>query len=531
MVELAGRKKDLKAKMRPARYLSFYKQEDELLQYLKAKPEGERLDLAIYRQCFAGIRNSSRCQPLSEAERCGLAWVIAVGVELPHYGLKDLEKVVKSACALRAEEGEGRLVDFCGAPSWKEPVSLRDCARALDLLTTFFENGEQWSEVDHLFDQFYNGKHSLEDLVEALVKMQVVDEKLHLRDASAVKKLLEGLHKEDFPLTDKQIEQLGEFYERVDEYYRKWADCSMAEWVRMASQIRTESDGIDTDKTLQLVAIAKHVMRIQFKITLHPTQICTVLGKLLSGNRTGCLAQVKTGEGKSYIVTLLAFVLSMQNLGVHIVSSNQGLAKRDQQDGFSFFGRFGISTGHICVNFPEASRFLPDILYGTATDFEFAIMRELLDGCSLFSESLGREKRFDCVIVDEVDNLTIDTMLNKARLSQMAEESYEWVYEPIWRFMQGEAVDKSVKALRIFLEGYRKGCFRGKVPSLTDKQLMNWMLNAVKAGKRRRKTDYIIKPGEDGRLRIVIVDVNNTGELMESCRWGGGLEFKIRNSC
>jgi preprotein translocase subunit SecA len=265
----------------------------------------------------------------------------------------------------------------------------------------------------------------------------------------------------------------------------------------------------------------------------------------------GRLAQVRTGEGKSTIVTLLAFVHACQGKAVDIVSSSRYLARRDAEKYAPFFQAFHIDTSHICVDHPSDAHFRGQILYGTNTDFEFAWMRDQMRATQqrmLLRNGQMQPRPFNVVIVDEVDNLFIDCALNSARIGIPSPERREWVFAPILNFVNDhkEELDVAFKKdeeISSLLIPYQLvaplrnalGQIQGNahdLKTISDQQLLKWLRSAWEAlDQLQERTAYVIKkqkvddPFEESRLRdeIVIVDWRNTGRLNEKSRWQNGV--------
>lgn len=343
-----------------------------------------------------------------------------------------------------------------------------------------------------------------------------------------------------FPLNKEEITLLERQFEVVQKLCEEKKALPLEALSSMALAIREKASKgpLNEEDLLHLVAIGRLAMRIKFQRYPHPVQVMTVLAQLLF--KKGALAQVKTGEGKSMIVALLAFVLSMQNKNTHIVSSSRSLADRDQRAFSGFFEAFGVATSSICTDSTATESFQAQILYGTASDFEFAVMREMLEGKQLFIEPPSEHPthcRFPCVIVDEVDNLLIDTALNSARLSFSAEESYEWIYAPLVDFVKStytsnqefKPADASrVIALKKYLQEYLGERYHERLVRLEDEQLRKWVDKAFTALFRLNENkDYIIASSKlkEGDLErsIKIVDADNTGRIMQGSRWSKGL--------
>jgi len=212
--------------------------------------------------------------------------------------------------------------------------------------------------------------------------------------------------------------------------------------------------------------------------------------------------QVKTGEGKSMIIALQALVLSLANKSVHLISSSHFLAKRDQKKYEEFFNTFGITTGHICSSEIEECAFYHPILYGMATDFEFALMREQIDEMFLL-----RKKSFDAAIIDEVDNLLIDTAMHSARIARPSlDASTKDLFKAIFA-----SVSKNQRIENAFQN-----------ISISIKRLQTYHCSARVALEKKENVDYIIQE-EGNTASIVIIDRENTGQLCNGMRWGQGL--------
>lgn len=334
--------------------------------------------------------------------------------------------------------------------------------------------------------------------------------------------LIQKFTQMQFPLPSAHLEKLKTQFLKIQELRKEYSKGKIEDLVKVSRDLRMCKTNPEEER-LHFLAIGISAIRLHFNIDLHPTQIMTILGELLFPE--GCVAQVKTGEGKSMIVALQAFLLTMEGKKVHIVSSSHQLAKRDQQKYTQFFALFDISTSHICDRNPEAKHFQAHIIYGTASDFEFAIMREMLYFKTLFPEnplSSGSVKRFDCVIVDEVDNLTIDTLRHGARLAMPAEISYDWVYPPIIQFVQ-QKKEGTIAQLRDFLSSYQERRYSAFVTGISDEKLESWLRSALHAQyKLKEDCQYDIQETGEGK-KICIIDADNTGRRMDSSRWAGGV--------
>lgn len=304
----------------------------------------------------------------------------------------------------------------------------------------------------------------------------------------------------------------------------------MSELVNLAHEVARTND---SSTNLKLIAILRLAIYIKFRKYLNSAQVLSVLSAFCYPK---ALAQIKTGQGKTFIATLLAFVLSMRNKTGQIISSDRELASRDQMALYDFFKIFGVHTSHICENNPKPMKFQGKILYGTGNDFKFAIMRERLCFTSLFPEKRvpGEKRQFDYVIIDESDNLTIDTSENDARIGYPMENLNDWVYPPIFLFVK-ERISKdeedklslaaTLQDLKEYLSQYLGGKFAARTLQIPEKNLKKWLKSAHTAlYLREEKNHYVIgKIKESEKKGILIVDADNTGRIMHGCRWSDGI--------
>lgn len=316
-----------------------------------------------------------------------------------------------------------------------------------------------------------------------------------------------------FPLTDEELSAILEKYENIERLSQELKVLSLVEIQR----IPQKELSLPVEK---IIAIGMDAIKKRFGIELYNTQVFTLLGILDTPEETrGRLAQVKTGEGKSIIVTLLAFVLAIQNKNVDIISSSHYLSIRDQKKYNPFFQGFGITTSHICDEHPKAEDFQARLRYGMAVDFEFAIMRETIHTKKIFS---SMQDTFDTVIVDEVDNLMIDTSLNSARIAYPAKDTHQWIYEPIMQFVRdlGPSSPYHIENLKRILSE------DGPISSISDEQIKTLLQSAVSAlYHKEQDVDYVLKtsPHEKNKMIIQIIDKENTGRICEGMRWSEGL--------
>lgn len=530
----------------------FNQMKSAAIRYLTSLNENQRLGIQIYLDVFRSLQDNAKYKKITSLEKAQvIALILAVTTDdakpiSSKYTVDDLHELLIEAQEIHEHCGEEILIYFCSAPVMLSRPPFNAVLIALRHLKVCYKELELIEQLDTLMAAFSKGQMSVEAFSKNLESLCPSKKNIEATDTIATTVLFNrftGATKDpnvSFPLSLDHLNKIKEQYAIVQKYCKEWNQCHMSELANQASIVsaKVQKSAASEEDILKLVAIGRLAILIKFRMYLYNTQVWTVLAELNHPN--GAIAQVKTGEGKSMIVTLLAFVLSMTRKSQgHIISSAHNLSSRDQQHYSDFFKAFGIQTSHICHHQPEADRFQGRILYGTATDFEFALMREMLYFSKLFPDApppKPNDKRFDWVVIDEIDNLTIDTAQNSARLSSPAEINYDWVYAPILNFVKENLnpkvplVNKSnqVDALRTFLKQYMNGQFASIVGHLSDQKLEIWISSAQHAlFVLNEKEDYVIglrdSRGGDKVKGILIVDVNNTAKIMHGSRWSSGI--------
>ncbi len=239
----------------------------------------------------------------------------------------------------------------------------------------------------------------------------------------------------------------------------------------------------------------------------------------------GMIAEMKTGEGKTLMATLPAYLNALSGRGVHIVTVNDYLAKRDADWMGIIYGFLGLKVGVILHNLNDAERkegYSADITYGTNNEFGFDYLR---DNMKFDKESLA-QRELNFAIVDEVDSILIDEARTPLIISGAAEKStnlYQQVNTIIPAFKDeiDYKIDEEAKSVTLTEEGVAKGEKFLGVENLYDPsniEVLHHLNQALKAHTMfKRDVDYIVKDNQ-----VVIVD-EFTGRLMEGRRYSDGL--------
>ena len=254
-------------------------------------------------------------------------------------------------------------------------------------------------------------------------------------------------------------------------------------------------------------------------------------GMVLNG---GMISEMKTGEGKTLVSTLAAYLNSLNGSSVHIVTVNDYLAKRDSEWMGQVYNKLGLSTGFISNNMTDNDRKLAyecDITYGTNNEFGFDFLRDNMK----FSKEQLVQSKFDFAIVDEVDSILIDEARTPLVISGAAETSSDLynVVDKIISKLNSTDYEKDEKSKTVVLKddfvGKLEEIFRsnkllseGSLYDINNVTLLHHTNQSLKARYIFEKDkDYLVQDGQ-----VLIVD-EFTGRAMEGRRFSDGLHQAI----
>lgn len=244
------------------------------------------------------------------------------------------------------------------------------------------------------------------------------------------------------------------------------------------------------------------------------------------------IAEMRTGEGKTLVATLPAYLNALTGKGVHIITVNDYLAKRDSEWMGKIYKFLGLSVGVILSGArgeddfnKKKEAYSCDITYGTNNEFGFDYLRDNMAG----SLEMLVQRPYNYAIIDEVDSILIDEARTPLIISGRLEKSAETYYTmakiaPQLKKDTDYEVDEKNKNIILTEEGIDKAQELIKVDDLFDisTQYAHHLLQALKAKELfTRDTDYVVKDGE-----VVIVD-EFTGRLMDGRRWSDGLHQAV----
>ncbi|MBU1125274.1 MAG: preprotein translocase subunit SecA, partial [Candidatus Omnitrophica bacterium] len=263
----------------------------------------------------------------------------------------------------------------------------------------------------------------------------------------------------------------------------------------------------------------------------------------------GRIAEMSTGEGKTLVATLPAYLNALLGRGVHVVTVNDYLARRDSEWMGAIYSFLGLSVGVIQHEMSDQQRkaaYACDITYGTNNEFGFDYLRDNMK----YSLDEMVQRPFYYVIVDEVDSILVDEARTPLIISGPAEESTEKYYlaqkivsqlkgrrvtekDEIDAKYKGEdlgkgydyAADEKAQTAALTDEGETKAARLWGVESLHQLETIEYRHHTIQALRAKeffeRDVEYVIKDGE-----VIIVD-EFTGRMMPGRRWSDGLHQAV----
>ncbi|MGB6473016.1 MAG: preprotein translocase subunit SecA [Candidatus Sulfotelmatobacter sp.] len=355
-------------------------------------------------------------------------------------------------------------------------------------------------------------------------------------------------------LTDAELRaKTDEFRRRIQERLARFADPRAAE-VGADAEDESEPD-IDRQKRLEkehydaLQEVLNEILVEAFAVVreagrrvlnMRHFDVQLIGGMVL---HQGTIAEMKTGEGKTLVATLPVYLNALSGRGVHVVTVNDYLAKRDSEWMGKVYRFLGLTVGVIVHDLDDEERraaYAADVTYGTNNEFGFDYLRDNMK----FDLKDCVQRGHNYSIVDEVDSILIDEARTPLIISGASEESTDKYYRVnriIPKLEKGEeidvapgepaqltgdfVVDEKHRNITVTDEGWLKIEGLLGIGNIADPE--NWPLKhhvdtAVKAhALYRRDVEYVVKDGE-----VIIVD-EFTGRMMPGRRWSDGLHQAI----
>ena len=337
----------------------------------------------------------------------------------------------------------------------------------------------------------------------------------------------------------KSIYPIADKIEALEEEYRGLTDEQLQAKTPEFKQRLQQGETLDDILPEAFAAVREAADRV---LGLRPYRVQLIGGIVLHQGR---IAEMKTGEGKTLVATLPAYLNALTGNGVHIVTVNDYLAKRDSEWMGKVHRFMGLTVGLIVHDLTKEQRqaaYAADITYGTNNEMGFDYLR---DNMAIYKdEQVQRGHSF--AIVDEVDSILIDEARTPLIISGMGEKSTQ-LYDMAESFAcrlkkyvvtetdDKEAEDETLDADYIVDEKARTATLTARgiakaeeffhLDNLSDPEnstIAHHINQAIKAhGTMKRDVDYVVKDGE-----IIIVD-EFTGRLMFGRRYSEGLHQAI----
>jgi preprotein translocase subunit SecA len=248
----------------------------------------------------------------------------------------------------------------------------------------------------------------------------------------------------------------------------------------------------------------------------------------------GEIAEMKTGEGKTLVATLAVYLNALEGKGVHVVTVNDYLARRDADWMGQIYRFLGMQVGVIIPNLTDEERraaYAADITYGTNNEFGFDYLRDNMK----FTRDQMVQRPFNFAIVDEVDSILIDEARTPLIISGPTDDKSDLYIgaDGIVKSLVPDDYDMDEKQKSVVLteDGTEKaermleeaGLIEGRnLYDIANTQVVHHLNQALKANVMFKKDiDYIVKDG-----KVVIID-EFTGRMMEGRRWSDGLHQAV----
>ncbi len=341
--------------------------------------------------------------------------------------------------------------------------------------------------------------------------------------------------------SSRELKRINPIMEKVCALEEKYAALSDSELRGMTAILKDRlSNGETTDDILPdaFAALREAAWRV-LGMKHYPVQI--IGGIVLHQGR---ISEMRTGEGKTLVATLPAYLNALTGNGVHIVTVNDYLARRDSEWMGKIFRFMGLSVGlivHGLNNDERREAYNADITYGTNNEFGFDYLRDNM----VIYKSQKVQRPFNFAIVDEVDSILIDEARTPLIISGQGDKSTD-LYQTADTFakrlkktkikelddtqsqeeIDGDyIVDEKARTATLTASGIEKAEAFFKVENLMDADnltLLHHINQAIRAnGIMKRDVDYVVRDGE-----VIIVD-EFTGRLMLGRRYNEGLHQAI----
>ena len=373
----------------------------------------------------------------------------------------------------------------------------------------------------------------------------------------------------------KNIKYISSFYDKIKTFYANNMKSINEESLKIKikeTRQKIVSNPNNAENYIELIAIMIKVNGKIFKYKPREIQIIAVLFFLFKEKNSGLIEEILTGEGKTIIISFLAIIKAFQGKKIDILTSSTVLAERDSKEMKQFYNYFGLSVDYCNRDFKETFRntyleeikerqecfgcYKADIVYGDPLSFEGDILRTNFMGLV----GRGKKRSYDCIIIDEIDNICIDNIKNITELLdnfhgyKFLEYAYLFIYNELVK-IDKELMEKVefneikheigvLSTKKQIIETLTKIAEKelGDLKALSKKKnifipehlsnfikcrIKKWCESAFDAMYiYKENREYIIGVDETyGFKTIKPVDFSNTGVVQENSVWTGLHQF------
>ena len=321
---------------------------------------------------------------------------------------------------------------------------------------------------------------------------------------------------------DRELKRIQPLIDHINQREAALTTLSLDELRTQTTLFRQRLDqGAPLDSVLpEAFAVAREVSRRVLNMRHFDVQL---IGGIVL--HEGKIAEMKTGEGKTLVATLPVYLNSLVGKGVHLITVNDYLARRDAEWMGPLYQALGLSVGVIQHDMDDTARrqsYHADVTYGTNNEFGFDYLRDNMK----FGRDEFVQRALPYGIVDEVDSILIDEARTPLIISGPAEESTDKYYQAdrIIPRLQKEvdySIDEKLRSVALTEEGIAKAERILAIENLYDPMHIDTLHHLTQALKAhtlfKKDVDYVVKEGE-----VLIVD-EFTGRLMPGRRYSEGL--------
>ncbi|MFZ7120551.1 MAG: preprotein translocase subunit SecA [Eubacteriaceae bacterium] len=327
-------------------------------------------------------------------------------------------------------------------------------------------------------------------------------------------------------MDEKEIKKLMKLVNKIEDLDNVMKNLTdellKAKTIEFKSRLKNGEN--EDDILIEAFAVVRESANRVLKMKHFPVQL---LGGIVL--HQGRIAEMKTGEGKTLMATLPAYLNALSGQGVHVVTVNDYLATRDSQWMGQIYEFLGLSVGLVVhgLNFAQKKEaYAADITYGTNNEYGFDYLR---DNMVIHIEQRV-QRNLNFAIIDEVDSILIDEARTPLIISGSGDKSTK-MYNIVYSFTKNLkdevhfTIDEKASSVVLTDEGIEKAEKSFGIENLADMENMelshhiNQSLRAVYLMKKDK--DYVVKEGQ-----VIIVD-EFTGRLMQGRRYSNGLHQSI----